>query len=332
VSSRGGTDVTRRGLLGAAAATGFAYALAGDAPALAAVPRACDPRSPGVRRSAMALSYDHRTLWTADITATTITAYRARDLRRRRSIDVGVAPSAIALHPHGHQAIVVAGLRDGAHVAVVDLLRGAVARRIAAGREPAAVAYTPDGHGAWVAGGADNGWLVRIEPAAGRAHGSLAIGSHPRDLAVEPAGRHALVTLNGEAAVCRVALHGGHALRRIATAPFPYRVAIAAGSGRAYVSHDGFADRRISMLDLGHPRVARVLRTDADPAGLALNTAGTLLAVADRGSGTVAIHDAGSGRRRRRLRVGGWPQAVVLTGGRVIAVDGQTGELAAVRS
>jgi DNA-binding beta-propeller fold protein YncE len=332
VSSRGGTDVTRRGLLGAAAATGFAYALVGDAPAAAAVPRACDHRPPGVRRSAMALSHDRRTLWTADITATTITAYRARDLRRRRSIDVGIAPSALALHPHGHQAIVIAGLRDGAHVAVVDLLRGAVTRRIGVGPEPAAVAYTPDGHTAWVAGGGEKGRLVRIEPAAGRTHGSLPVGSHPRDLAVEPDGKHVLVALNGDAAVCRVALSGDHAMRSLATAPFPRHLAIAAAGERAYVSHGGFGDRRVTILDIDRWRVAHVLRSETEPAGLALNRSGTVLAIAGSAGGTVALHDARSGRRRRRLRVGGWPQALVLTGARVVAVDGQTGELAAVRS
>jgi DNA-binding beta-propeller fold protein YncE len=332
VSSRGGTRLTRRGLLGTTAATGVAYAFAQDAPAQAAVPLACELRPPGVRRSAVALSPSRRTLWTADITATAITAYRARDLRRLHSIEVGVAPSAIALHPNGHQALVVAGLRDRAHVAVVDLFRGRVARRIEIGPVPAAAAYGPGGHGAWIAGGDEHGWLRRIEPATGRVRGPLVVGSHPRDVVVEPDGDHALVALNGEAAVCRIALKGDHASHRIATAPFPRHLAVAADGERACVSHAGFGDDRVTILDLGRARVAHVLHSEHEPAGLALDRSGALLAVAGSGGGTIAVHDARSGRRRRRLRVGGWPQAVVLTGGRVIAVDGQTGELAAVRS
>jgi len=328
VSSRGGTEVTRRGLLGAAAATGVAYALAEEASSAIAVPRACDQRPPGVRRSALALSPDRRTLWTADITATTITAYRARDLRRRRSIDVGVAPSAIALHPHGHQALVIAGLRDRAHVAVVDLIRDVVVRRLEAGPAPAAVAY---GHGAWVTGGDEHGWLRQLNPDTGRVRGPLAVGSHPRDIAIEPDGRHALVALNGEAAVCRIALHGDHAIRRVATAPFPHRLAIAADGERAYLTHGGFGDHRVTILDLTKDRVKHLLHTADEPAGVALDRGGALLAIAASGSGTVAVHDARSGRRRRQLRVGGWPQAIALVNGRALVVDGQTGELKAVR-
>jgi len=115
---------------------------------------------------------------------------------------------------------------------------------------------------------------------------------------------------------------------RIPTAPFPYLLAVAPRGGQAYVSHNAFGARHVSVLDVLDGRTTRRLAVGPDPAGLAC--AGPhALAVAERGAGTVSLYDPRSGRRRRRVAVGGWPRAIVARGRRAYVADEQTGRLGA---
>lgn len=323
---------TRRGVLRAGAAVALTQALpaawpGGTAAAHAADAKHCAPRPPGVRRMALALSPDGRTLWTADTGRTTISAYRTRDLSPRGHVDVGDAPLDVALSPTGLRALVTTGFYDRPGLAVVDLAAGRVASRVPVGRGAYAVGYAPDGT-AYVAGGGSAGRLLRVDPRHGRFTGEVALGADPRGLAFTPHGRYALVALNGAAEVAVVDLERLAVVGRIPTAPFPYLLAVAPHGGQAYVSHNAFGARHVSVLDVLDGRTTRRLAVGPDPAGLAC--AGPhALAVAERGAGTVSLYDPRSGRRRRRVAVGGWPRAIVARGRRAYVADEQTGRLGA---
>lgn len=322
---------TRRGFVSAGAAVALAQALPAAWPGATAVARAgtrhCTPRPPGVRRMALALSQDGRTLWTADTGRTTISSHRSSDLTPRRSIDVGDAPLDLALSPSGRRALVTTGFYDRPGLAVVDLAAGKVTSHVTVGRGAYAVAFAPDGN-AYVAGGGSAGRLLRVDPRHGRVTGEVALGRDPRGLAITPHGGYALVALNGDAQVAVVALATLEVVGRIATAPFPYLVAAAPAGGRAHVSHNDFGARHVSVLDVLGGRTVHRLAVGPDPAGLACSGL-RALAVAERGAGTVSVYDPRSGRRRRRIAVGGWPRAIALRGRRAYVADEQTGQLKA---
>src|SRR5260221_122373 len=94
------------------------------------------PKLPQTNCPVGALAPDGRTLWTTDTGATTISAFRPRDLVHRRTIDVGAAPIDIALSPSGRTALVTTGFYDKPGLAVVDLAAGKVLGHADAGPHP----------------------------------------------------------------------------------------------------------------------------------------------------------------------------------------------------
>jgi DNA-binding beta-propeller fold protein YncE len=324
---------TRRGFVAGAAAGAAAQILApwgADAALAAGPPKRCAGRAPGVRRSAIAVSHDGRTLWTADTGADTISSYGTHGLARHRTIEVGDAPVGIALTRDGRQALVTTGFYEQPGLALVDLRARKVTRRVDVGATPETVAIAPGGRFAYVVAGDAHGRLTRVDLRAGAAAGAIDLGQHPRGLAFTADGRHALVALNGEAHVAVVSLRTFAVVRRIATQPFPFLVAAAPRGDHAFVSHNGFGADRLSHLDVGAGTAHTAMRTGADPAGVAFARSGALL-VASRGAGTITSFDPGSGRRRRRVRTGGRPRALAAHGRRVFAADEETGQLWAVR-
>lgn len=290
----------------------------------------CAATTPGIRRSALALTRDGRTLWTADTGATTISAFRTRDLAHRHTIDVGDAPRSLALAPNGRTALVSTGFYDGPGLAIVDLVARRVARRADVGPAAGRLAFASDGNVAYLAAGTGDGRLLRLDPRTGAIEAAVAIGRDPRGLALTRDGRHALVALNGDAAVAVVDLASHRVTRRIITRPFPYAIVAAPRGDRVYASHAGFGDRTISVLDLGASRTVRTLAAGPDPAGLVFAGPHTLL-VAERGAGRVALLDPRSGRRRGALTTGGFPRAVVVRGRRAYVLDEQSGRIAVGR-
>ncbi|MCW2999781.1 MAG: beta-propeller repeat protein [Solirubrobacterales bacterium] len=324
---------TRRGFVAGMAAGGVAVVAGRSLPgavAQAASVKPCEPTPPGVRTTAIAATRDGRTFWTADAAATTITAHRRDDLRRGRSIDVGGAPVDIAIAPDGRRALVTTASYDNPGLVLVDLRTGHV-DHLDVGPEPYAVAFTASGRSAYVSGGGREGTLTRVDPRTGRVHAPVPVGAHARGLALHPDGKHALVALNGEAAVAVVALRKGRIVRRIATPLFPAQLAVSPDGRRALVTHNGFGDRRVTPLDLVAWRARRPIATGLDPAGVAFGRSGTLALVANAGAGTVCVLDARTGRRRRRVTTGGTPRHVVISGRQGIVADGHTGRLTAVR-
>jgi DNA-binding beta-propeller fold protein YncE len=274
---------------------------------------------------AIALSPDGRTLWTADTGATSITAYRTRGLARRHRIELHAAPLDIAVAPTGRTALVTMGFYDRPGLAIVDLVAGKVRHRAAPGKAVRAVAFAPDGR-AYVATGGDEGSLVEVDPHTGHGRRAVDLGHDPRGLCFTPHGRHMLVALNGDAQVAVVALETLKVVGRIATAPFPSFVAAAPTGGRAVVSHNGYGSTSVSVLDVPRGKTVRVLSVGPDPAAVGFAGPGALL-VAERGSGTVSVYDAHSGRRRHHITTGGWPRAIALRGRRAFVADEQTGQL-----
>jgi DNA-binding beta-propeller fold protein YncE len=323
-------SATRRGFIGGIAAASAVRVLAGPlAAAEAAAAKPCTPTPPGVRTGALAVAPDRRTVWTADSAATTITRHSGKALARGRSIDVGGAPLSIAISPDGRTALVTTAHYDRPGLTIVDLLTGE-ADRVDVGPEPYAVAFAPNGRSAYVTGGGRDGTLTRVDPGTGRVHAPIAIGHHPRGLAVHPDGKRALVALNGDSALAFVSLTR-RSVRRIPTRGFPYLVAISPGGTRALVTHNGFGDRAVTPVDLVTRKAGRPASVGADPAGVAFTASGRSALVAAPGSRAVMLVDGRTARRRKTVAQPGRPRSLAVAGSRVIVADGATGQLTAIR-
>ena len=332
MSLAGSKAHTRRSFIGGAVAAGAAHTFAAPLVGARANSREkpCAPEDPGTRTGAIAVAPDRRTVWTADTGATTITAHRARDFARGRSIDVGGAPLGISISPSGDLALVTTAYWDRPGLAIVDLHTGQ-ADRLEVGPEPYSVAFARNGRVAYIAGGGPEGTLTRLNTRSWSVEDTLELGSHPRGLAVCLDGEHGLVALGGDAAVALVSLAPCRVVRRIATAPYPYLLAVSPDGRRALATHNGFAASAVTPLDLVRWRARRRVAVGADPSGVAFSESGALALVAATGSRTVAVLDGRSSRLRRTVRHGGAPRSVAVAGRRGIVADGGTGRLTAIR-
>lgn len=264
-------EASRRAFIGGAAVLGAVHVLAGPlAAAASGGEETCEPDPPGIPTGAIAVTPDGRTVWTADTAWSSITAHGARNLRRKRSIDIGGAPVDIAISPDGALALVTTAFYDRPGLARVDLSTGEV-DRLDVGPDPYAVAFSGRGRSAYVSGGGAKGTLTRVDPASGRVHSPIAIGAHPRGLAVLPGGRHALVALNGAAQIAVVDLKLRRVERRIPTSAFPNRVALSPHGGRALVTHNGFGASTVTLLELTGKKRRRRVRVGPDPSGAAFS-------------------------------------------------------------
>jgi DNA-binding beta-propeller fold protein YncE len=326
---RGGT---RRRFIGGVAAAGAAHTLAGPLLSASAGPgrKPCAPEPAGIPTGAIAVTPDGGTVWSADTRATTITAHRSRDLRRGRSIDVGGAPTGIAISPHGDLIVVTTAFYDRPRLALVDVLTGQV-DHVDVGPEPGAVAFARDGRSVYVAGGGAQGTLTRVEPRSGRVHAPIGLGSHPHGLALHPDGKRALVALNGAGEVAVVTLARGKVERRIPTSRFPSQLAISKHGTRAVVTHNGFGDQAVTPIDVTHRRARRQVRVGRDPAGVAFSASGATALVTAAGSGTIVMLDSRTGRRRRTVKRGGVPRGIAVSGSRAVVADARSGQLSAIR-
>ncbi|HYF25039.1 MAG TPA: hypothetical protein VD931_04810, partial [Baekduia sp.] len=287
----------------------------------------CVPTPPGRRTAAVAVAPGGRTAWTADSDGTTITAHRVRDLARRRTIDVGGAPVALALSPDGTIALAATAFYDHPGLAVVDLATGEV-DRVEAGPQPSAVAFAATGRRACVVSGGPEGALRRVDVRTRRVHAPVALGPHPRGVAVTPDGRHALAAVNGAASVALVDLAAGRVVRQIATPPFPAQVAVSPDGRRALVTHDGFGARAVTLIDLRRGRVARRITVGPEPGGVAFTPSGAGALVT--AAGMLVLLDTRTWRARRTVRRLGRPRAVAVGPRQAVVADGATGQLRAV--
>lgn len=323
-----GSGATRRGFVGRLAVSGAALALPSAARAATVTPP-CTPKAPGIRTTGLAVTPDGRTVWTTDNAQTTITAHRGRKLKRRNSIDVGGAPHDIVITPDGHFALVTTAFYDRPGLAVVRLRTGHVSR-VEVGPEPGSVAFDRRSRTAWVAGGGAEGTLTGVDLKTGQARPPIAIGAHPRGLALLPDGKHALVALHGAASVALVTLATGR-VRRIATRAFPQGVAVSPDGRHAIVTHSGFGEHVITPIDLVRRRARRPVKVGREPVGVAYSRSGRTALVAVMGGHAVVVVDGRTGRRRRTIRRLDTPRAVALSGRQAIVADGRTGQLKRIR-
>lgn len=302
---------TRRDFLGGAVAGAATPLLLHGASAQAA--GVTPVRQVIVRRGrAVAVSPDGRRLVVAHDMRDTISIVAGG---RRRLVDVGGHPVAVAVSPDGALAAVATASWMKPRVLLVSTTTGKVRSRHTLGAAPRDVLFTADGEHLVVIGGEQEGTLhvldidgARLEP-----DHRVVLGRVPRGVVVAPDHRRAWVTLEADDRIVGVDLKRGRIVRELRTPALPDRLAISPRGRRLLVTHGG-GDRRVSeiLLDSG-----RVHRHDAGrlPSAVAWTRGDRRLVAL---GGEAAVLELG---RNRRRRVAPAPRDIAVAGRRFWTVS-----------
>ncbi len=218
-----GLAISPRG--GTALVTTAAY----DHPGLAIIDlhtREIDRIDVGEDPRAIAFAPSGRTAYVAGGTAKgTLTPVVLGSRRVRGPIALGVDPRGVAVSPDGKVALVA--LNGEAKLALVDLERGRVIRRIATAAFPALVAFSPDGHRALVTHNGFGARAISVVDLERRAVvGRVRVGADPAGVAFSRSGRTAVVTAVGTATVTILDGRSGRRRRTVSHGGFPRAVTV----------------------------------------------------------------------------------------------------------
>lgn len=306
---------TRRTLLAGAAAGSVLRV----GPALADEPIAPNraAQKPVLRGRAIAVTAFGRRVVVAHERRRTISIVSAG---QTQIVDVGGQPLEVAVS--GRLAAVTTAFWDEPGLALVDLHKGTVLRRIAVGPAPSHVAFTPDGTRLIVTGGEQEGTAHVLDARTFKVLARTNIGTVPRGIAAM--ADTAWVAENGARYVFSIDTRTGRVRRKIRVPWLPDRVALSPDGKRLLVSHGGTHSARVSVVNL---HTGRVVRHDAGrlPSGVAWTRRGRAL-VALGGAGAIVVLG-----QHRSHPVGGAPRGLVVAGGRAWTVDALTGRVAKVR-
>jgi DNA-binding beta-propeller fold protein YncE len=245
----------------------------------------------------------------------------------RRFVDVGGQPVEVAISPGGGLAAVTTGFWDEPGLAIVDLRRGKLRRRLKAGDAPFDVAFSSDGERIIVSGGEEHGEVRIFDAHHLKQLRRVKVGANPRGIAPVPGESRAWVALNGRDRLLLLDLETGRIRRRLATPRRPDRVAVSPDGHRLLVSHSGSDAEFVNELNLSTHRLIRH-RVGRLPSAVAWSPRGHRLIALGGAGEIVEILDGG---RRRRHRVGGAPRGLTVAGGKAWTVDALSGRISGVR-
>ena len=168
--------------------------------------------------------------------AVTLLERRGDRLARRRVLRGFDEPRYTAVSPDGRPAYVTDS--GTGEVAVLDLLRGRVLRRVAVGALARHVTLDPAGRTLWVALGSSARRIVVVDVAADperpRVVRRIAPPFLAHDVGFTPGGRRVWVTAGHERRMAVYAARGAHPIRILAADAAPQHVTF--GAGRAFVA------------------------------------------------------------------------------------------------
>jgi DNA-binding beta-propeller fold protein YncE len=291
--------MTRRELLARSAAGATVF---GAAPAANA--QAPWPARPVAARRGRAIAAHGRTLVVAHDLRDTVAIVRGR---RRRIVDVGAQPLAVAVGPDV-VAVATAGWDADPALVVLDPATGDIRRRRTLPFAARALRFA--GERLVVAGGEQEGTLLVVGGPR------VELGRVPSGLAVH--GDRAWVALQADDRVAEVDLERGRIVRERRVAALPDRLAVAPDGRRLLVSHGG-RDTRVTLLD---GRDAQRLHAGRQPSAVAFTAAGAPLVALGGEDAVVRL-----GRRARR-RVGAAPRDLAVAGRRFFTVSALSARIA----
>lgn len=198
--------------------------------------------------------------------------------RVMKTIAVGKRPRGMKASPDGKTLYVAvsgsakrgggAEARDDAAdgIAVVDLERGAVVRRLACGRDPEAFDITPDGKRLFVSN-EETAQVSEVDIASGRVTRRIDVGREPEGVTI--ANGEVFVTSEEDARVDVISDVEHRVVRTIVTPKRPRAVAVT--GGEAYVTAENAGAVAVVRPETGEVKTTIALGPGARPMGIAVH-------------------------------------------------------------
>lgn len=249
-----------------------------------------------------------------------------------QTLQVGRRPRGMALSPSGDRlyVAVTGSPRGGPNVdertlpppdrtqdgiALVDLARSRLIRKLDAGNDPEAVAVSPDGQLLAVAN-EDSAQASLIDAETGAPVARIGVGVEPEGVRFTPDGQHLYVTSEANDRIDVIEVQSRRVVTTIATGKRPRNVVFSSDGSRAYVSCE--YSERVDVIDAHEHRPLTSVPIEgtprALPMGLALDDSQNRLYVTLGRAGEVAVIDTRALRLIQRIdQVGARPWGAVLT-------------------
>lgn len=231
------------------------------------------------------------------------------------SIAVGGHPAHVVADRAGRLAFVT--LAEANAVAVVDLSRKQVVRRVATGRYPHGLRISPDGREAYVAN-VEDGSVSVIDIAAGSEAARIPVGQAPVQVGFTPDGSRVYVSLRDENSVAVIDTAARAVQARIAVGSKPIQVHATLDGRFVYVANQGTEAKpadTVSVIEVATGTVIDTIRTGAGAHGVAVSDDGRLVFVTNIVDGTLSVIDAASRTVVTTFSVGKGPNGVTYRPG-----------------
>ncbi|MFF6842335.1 IPT/TIG domain-containing protein [Streptomyces tanashiensis] len=218
--------------------------------------------------------------------AGTVSAYDPATGSTVATVEVGSAPTGVALTPDGSQAWVANGASDT--VSVIDTATNSVAATVAVGRTPQSVAISPDGGRAYVVHTASPGGVDVIDTSSLVVTATIAAGSFPDIVGLSPDGSRLYV---GNFSSSTVSVIDTVSNTVTATVPVGNAAGLAVSPDGAHVYVADYNDNRLSVIDTATATVTATIPVGSLPQNVDVAPDGGLVYVANRGGNSVSVVD-----------------------------------------
>ncbi len=224
-------------------------------------------------------------------------------------IGVPEKPVFIAVTSDGSSAYVTHP--DLARISVLDLNKGSVVAEYHFSGEPFAATLSSDEASLFVSDWKGNA-VVRIDVQNGKETGRISVGSAPAGLTLDPACRRLYVADRGSAAVSVIDAIAWKSLYRVPVGASPF--ALAAHDGQIYVAN--VKDNTLSRLETESRHETWRVKMEAMPYGVAITPDGRQAWVTAQQKGMLQRIDTDGTVVRPGIKVGRYPEGVVIADGR----------------
>ena len=226
------------------------------------------------------------------------------------SITLGDHPAHVVVDSNGARAF--ATLSGENVVAVIDLGRNEVVRKIPTGRFPHGLRISPDGRSVYVAN-VEDGSVSVVDTTTLSAVAKISVGKGPVQVGFTPDGAKVYVSLRDENKVAVIDAKTKVVLARIDVGRNPIQVHATRDGRFVYVANQGTEAEpsdTVSVIETATGKVVATTRTGAGAHGVATSTDGRYVFVTNIVAGTVSAIDAESRAVVATFTVGRGPNGI----------------------
>lgn len=226
------------------------------------------------------------------------------------TISVGDHPAHVVTDRRGVHAYVT--LSGENVVAVIDLSRNEIVRKIPTGRYPHGLRISPIGHAVYVAN-VEDGSVSVIDIATLAEVARVPIGKGPVQVGFTPDGSRAYVSLRDENKVAVIDTMTMAVLARIDVGRNPIQLHASRDGRFVYVANQGTKTEpadTVSVIDTATAKVVDTIRTGAGAHGVAISRDGRFVFVTNIIAGTVSAIDIESRSVTATFTVGRGPNGI----------------------